>query len=448
MRRFFRYASLGLAGLFALYGTIAVLLLASIMPPFMNPDEVAHFVRADQVAHGGLVARGGAAAPALIDANIIDVAARFAALIKTPALRVPRSFYAPANWGPRVTSAYPNTALYPPTLYLPAAVAIRIGQWMGLTVLPTLELARGAMGMASVLIGTLAIAVSGPAAIWLFAVLTLPMTLALMGALTQDGPMIALAAMAAAAWLRLQAMEAGRKPIWMTVMCVCLALIGMSRPPYVALAALPLLTPWMTRAWRWAGAAFVALMVGAWSAISLMQTRTDLMHYAGSSAGAQAAGLLRAPWRVVPVAWTTLAVHGPDYGRQFIGQLGWLDISLPGHYRLMAVAALTLAGLSAWRAGQGYWSQRQALLLGLVVAAAALLMFAIQYLTWTPVGATLVEGVQGRYFLPLALILGVVFVRPWWSGSRAALVGSCLVAVFPVVTIVVMLHVILLRYYL
>jgi hypothetical protein len=44
-----------MAAVFLLYGFVAVGVLAIAMPPFQNPDEPNHFLRAAQVAHGGLI---------------------------------------------------------------------------------------------------------------------------------------------------------------------------------------------------------------------------------------------------------------------------------------------------------------------------------------------------------------------------------------------------------
>ena len=72
-----------LAAAFVLYGLLATAFLAINMPPFQNPDEPAHFLRAAQVADGGLtgtrfsttgadgsrqVTAGGWADPALLRA--------------------------------------------------------------------------------------------------------------------------------------------------------------------------------------------------------------------------------------------------------------------------------------------------------------------------------------------------------------------------------------------
>ena len=44
-----------LAAAFVLYGLAATAFLAINMPPFQNPDEPNHFLRAAQLADGGLV---------------------------------------------------------------------------------------------------------------------------------------------------------------------------------------------------------------------------------------------------------------------------------------------------------------------------------------------------------------------------------------------------------
>lgn len=41
----------------------------------------------------------------------------------------------------------------------------------------------------------------------------------------------------------------------------------------------------------------------------------------------------------------------------------------------------------------------------------SLLVEAGLYLGWTSVGGTIIEGIQGRYFLPIATILPICFVN-------------------------------------
>ncbi|UGV25861.1 DUF2142 domain-containing protein [Rhodopseudomonas boonkerdii] len=82
--------------------------------------------------------------------------------------------------------------------YLPAVVGIWLGKSSGLSVVRTLYLARLLTGIATTLIGAIAIAVAIRSALWLFCVLLLPMTLSQMNAVTQDGMIFAMAALGVA----------------------------------------------------------------------------------------------------------------------------------------------------------------------------------------------------------------------------------------------------------
>ncbi len=433
--------------LFALFGTLAVLLFASLVPPFLNPDEAEHFLRADQVSNGGLLASFGPAATARIDAGIWAAVRPFRGVGADHQAHVERGMYAPVGWGARQVDGAANTAVYPPVFYLPAACAIRLGKLSGLAVLPTLRLSRVFQGLASVAVGAAAVALAGTASLWLFAVLALPMSLSQMAGCGQDGLLIASTALAVS--LALLPGHAGRRGgLRFGLLCLLLVLVGSARPPLAAFALLALLADQVAWRWRVAGAVAVVAAVGAWSWLSVTVSGVDPGHFNGSDAAAQAAGLLAAPWRVLGLAARTCRLNAFNYGEQFLGRLGWLDVALPFGFRLCAGALLAVAALSSWRAGSGARGGRTMLLAALAIAGAVVAMFATQYLTWTRVGGASVEGMQGRYFLPPALLLGLVLARPALSGSRLAAYAAWPVAVFPVATIVVCVRSIVLRYYL
>lgn len=104
------------------------------------------------------------------------------------------------------------------------------------------------------------------------------------------------------------------------------------------------------------------------------------------------------------VAWILIRdslQQGDRYLAQMVGQLGWLDVNLPKPFLW---GSLLLLGLLAFCDGrQGVvvrpWQRG---LLALIALATVALVGAAQYATWTPYGADHLEGVQGRYYLPLA----------------------------------------------
>ena len=427
-----------LAALFALYASLAVLLLALDMPPFMNPDEYAHASRADQIAHVGLMADGA-------DTGIAAALQPFRHVIAHPDQKVTPAMYAPVPWGERTQAVPANTAIYPPIFYLPAAASIRAGQWAGWSVLPTLTLARLATGLVSVAIAAPGVAMAESGALWLFAILLLPMSLGQMAALSQDGPMIGTAALATGLSIRLLCSGGAHWRGGFMAMSVALACLAMARPPYAALAILLLTVPRVPRGARYGGCGFVLATTAGWCWVAATRSGVDMGHFGEQDPAAQLRFLLHQPWDIFSIGWNTLHLYSKDYIVEFIGQLGWLDVPLPSPYHKAAVAMLALAACACWAAGSG--ARARAWPVVMSIAAGGFGIFLIEYLTWTEVGADVVMGIQGRYFLVLALVAGSVVARRRASPSRMAQCLAVPVLLFPVVSIVIVLHRIVGRYY-
>jgi uncharacterized membrane protein len=86
-------------------------------------------------------------------------------------------------------------------------------------------------------------------------------------------------------------------------------------------------------------------------------------------------------------------------------------------------------------------------LIALITSIAGL--FAALYVSWTPVGNFIVDGIQGRYFIPLAFFLAAVIAIGEQPVLRpVATVCKLLVAAFPLITTPVVLLGIVSRYYL
>ena len=155
------------------------------MPPMMNPDEIAHFSRADQISRGNIIGQrydartaGGEIA---VGIGAVNWAMRDVPM--HPAVKVTREMISDANaahWTDGVTrGGFANSVVYPPILYIPSAIGISIGKALNLRVVDTLYISRILSAVASVTIGALAIFFSGTAAPWIFAILMLPTALSL-----------------------------------------------------------------------------------------------------------------------------------------------------------------------------------------------------------------------------------------------------------------------------
>ncbi len=435
-----------LALLYALYASLAVLLLAPLMPPLQNADETAHLARADQISHGGPIGVriadgqfGGRA-----DSGVFDLARATATLPGQPDHKVTRAMEAPVPWGELRATGFPNTAVNPPFFYLPASLAALAARHAGIALPHALVLMRLASGGVTVVGGAIAIAVAGSAGLWLFTILLLPMSLSLSAAVSQDGPMLACAALAAALFLRLRETDAASaRAGWMfCALCVALTLLGTGRAPYTAFALLTLACP-TRRRWRVAGFLCVVAASAAWSLRSAAYLPPPFRADGVVAPAAQLVGVMVHPWRIPPLAWHTFQAQGPSIYYGFIGRPGWLDVRLPTWIYPTASIALLAAAAACWRTTRD-GREHAAKLSLLTVIAACGGVFLIQYMTWTTLGSPVIEGVQGRYFLAPALLASLCFAS---AERRVPRWLALPVVCFPVVGIAVTVHAVILRYY-
>lgn len=165
--------------------------------------------------------------------------------------------------------------------------------------------------------------------------------------------------------------------------------------------------------------------IGGWTALAYSSV---ISPGGNTSASAQLAYLAGDPLRSIGVVINDLWVNGMKYIRQWIGDYGYSYGAVPSlTYPLLAAAAL-----ASWWADSANGSlptnaRRKLVLifLGCVLGTS----FAL-YLAATPVGATVIEGTQGRYFTALAPLLGLaaVGVIRLRSFSRAAWFAAGLLA--------------------
>jgi uncharacterized membrane protein len=387
---------------------------------------------------------------AMVDPALVGSVQPFTALMFHPERRAAAAMWQPPYpWSPGRVQAHVVTTMYPPTLYLPQAATIAVGRAAGWGVLNTLTAARIANGLCAVALGALAIALSGAAAVWIFAVLTLPMSLSGMATTGPDALLLGCSALAAAlAWRGLRTGEGGRGALGWLVLLLCLVIT--TRPAYVGLALLPLALGGVSWHARLAGGAVVLGAGMGWSALIAAIGAPNVGAFQGSNPGAQLALLLSEPWRILAVARATLDQMWLGYAYSFVGVLGWLDTLLPVPYYRTAGVMLLVAAL-ATLLGEGRATAGAARTAWVAAAVVVSLggIFGILYLTWSPPGHAVVNGVQGRYFLPLALLLGAAL--PCLAIARLAPLRRLLVAavaVFPAMSLGVAMNAVIARFYL
>ncbi|MFO1059730.1 MAG: DUF2142 domain-containing protein [Dongiaceae bacterium] len=438
--------------IFVLYAGIAVIFLACAIPPLQVPDEPNHFLRADEVSRGEPVGRhlgatsgGGTADPAILALAQLYAALPFHGETRTGPEQAAAA--AALRWSAApATLAFGNTVTYGPLLYLPAALAIRIGRARDQPDARTLILARLCNGMLGIAIGALALALCRRARALTFAGLLLPMTLGQLGSASQDALLIPISVLAVALASRRGPAPASLRDAGLFAACVVVA--AMARLPMIGLAALaPLLAGRGAPAGR-ARLAFglaAAALVLAWVAVA---NRSMPGYTQAAAVRQQLAFLLSQPLAGLAVARDTVLALDAGFWRSVVGLLGWVDTPMPRWYYTAAAIALAVA---LWAGSNPAPWLGPALLAALTIAVTALLIGGALYLTWTPVGAPTVLGLQGRYLLPLLPLAGWLAppVAGWAQRPRARLRAALWLPVllFPVATLATLPHAVIDRYY-
>ena len=447
-----------LALLFLAIGLPLLCITSLLVPTGEVPDEPLHAVRAESLLEGQIIGhRAPYDIPGFPNEQIAGVDADFGIargvisldwnlpIARRTLTRDHVAVMFEQNWDhhPQFIPA-PGVSSYFPIFYVPAAIGIGLQKARGGLPHSAVLAGRLVQALAYLLLGALAIGLARRGAALNFAVLMLPMSLWLAGSVSQDGPLIATACLSAALFTRNETWaRLGR--------LVLLALVLLAKPPYLPLALLALPPSWpgsfALRAWRrlpgaLAPAMAVALPALAWSVLIGRVVLTGVVKgppapagplwpgdharvFAETDAGAQLQVLLHHPSLFLRLPWAALLRDGGLWFTQMLGQLGLLDLPVPTALLVLCAIALAAGLLAALH-------PMPAPARPLVWAAAPLCVLAIllaEYLSWTPVGATAIEGMQGRYLIPLLPFLALG-MPGWPAPARLAVLGrACLVPV-------------------
>ena len=394
-------------------------------PPCEAPDECDHFYRAFQLSEGTFVGQkfgrtAGGQIPTLIVAvtNCYDIPFH-------PERKMKRAYFAaklhPAfvRWDGAIVRQqldFPHTVIYSPLSYLPQTLAICLGKLLRIGPLGLLYLARLAGFGVSVALGFLALRCL-PIYRWTVMLLLLcPMNFYLLGSVAMDGVLITSSFLLIALALRALVDSAHRVTRMEQVLMIALAtVISMGKLVYLPLAVGSMLLVSLrlksaSGKWRFLLGYFLVGLLPTffWNHVMAglyVPGRYDV----AVDAPAQLRAILQAPG-----AFFALLAKSVIYSYQvtyywLVGVLGWLDTVLPlwfySFFKWAILGCLVLESDGA-RVLRG-WHR---LTLLAMAAATVVLLYVALYAIWNRVGSqAIIEGVQGRYLLPIAPLVVLCF---------------------------------------
>lgn len=421
--------------LFVILAVIFGVTLIKIIPPLWGTDETAHFGRSYQIAHGefspprdsngayggelpkNLIALWSYTKNDLMDNKVTGILSRkdvdnnnaYQQLVNQPFSK------------DQETS--PGSAIYSPAAYIAPICGVIIAGIFHASIGKTIFLARLSSLVLYVAIVWLAIRLLRNSKLkWLIFIAGLiPTSIYQASVVTADTMAIGLSLLFAALFIRLVQHKSQEQRLDKQLFCALVLVsiaMAMVKINYVFLGLAILVVPnkifSSTKNALAAKIGGVSLMAILGEVAAKMAKATSNMSISQRPDGA----------RVVPSDQITLVMHHPlyfvaacvrslidrgdFYYNSMMGLIGWNYVAIPTVFIMLLTLGLLLAAV--YGHDELIAMRRKIIVLNTFVLGGIASTFGALYITFTPVGSGLVDGIQGRYFLPflvpVAMLIG------------------------------------------
>ncbi|WP_299665364.1 DUF2142 domain-containing protein [uncultured Ruegeria sp.] len=393
----------------------AAIWIGHLTPPFQSPDEFDHIERAYLLSNGQLLLEtpAGGASGGYVDSGLLEYMASFESLPRRSEAKISTEQINAAkkiDWsGEQIYETLPGTGYYFPLIYLPQAIALSIGEFLGHSVDVSYKLARlFCLGVGSLLL-LAAFRVTTPSAL-VIALLFLPMALFQASAASIDFVSTSILLLIIALYIDIMKRPAQPRLPKLVGLSVLIFLLAGCRLHMAPLVLLPLT---IGVRFRYAHAIFLfsvlCVAIVFWYGFALSVTK-DTRVELGASTSEIIRYYVSNPLQFFDLLWITLSDGERSLYllHSFLGVLGWLDVYFTS--KTYSILYLTILVVLFLAIVQGRIDDK---LVSFALFSSALGGFFIVFfsllVTWTPHPASAILGVQGRYFLLPMLLLASLF---------------------------------------
>lgn len=405
--------------IYLLFALVLGSLFAVVTPPGGVPDEPAHLAKIILVENGQWV---GGHEGAVLDPPLSNLLGPFDGFLNPSTqfetAEVLEHASAPLQCRPAKEDFTGSAASYSPTMYTVGAVLLNLSCRADASVGTFFYAARLLNLLLSVTLTFFALRAAGPLS-WPIAMFALlPMSLFEQASLTADSMTLGLGFLVTGLHAGLASGHLQRtRRLELAIFVASLAL-ALAKPGAAWLCAGFLLTwpAYRPHARCFAAMCFILILV-PWilHATWVLWSSQYGIPRVGIDVGANVNALTEQPSRIAMLVWNTFTGdEGEFLYMSVVGRLGWLDVVMPHWAYSMGYLVLGASLLMKGDAVRDLpmFTKPVALLLGL---GAVLIPVAPMYLYWTTQSAEAVQGLQGRYFIPM-----LAFVACWVAWRAAS----------------------------
>lgn len=247
---------------------------------------------------------------------------------------------------------------------------------------------------------------------WLFLSLALmPMTLFQASSLSADALVFGTAFCFIAVVMRMITREGSITWIETTAIMVIGSLFMIGKQGYFPLAGLVLLIPRRRFKTRLHQTRFMLVCLLLFSAVVVLRIHmiSGIQdHHPKVVPDDQLANILSDPVGYIWILINSLNHKLTFYLISFVGFFGWLDTPLPDSVVFFYLIFILVICNTTVKIKPALTFGQKLVMTGITIGNVLILM-TLMYLYWTPVGDRIIEGVQGRYLIPIAPITGLLF---------------------------------------
>ena len=407
--------------IFLVIGLPIGLIFTFALPISCAPDEVSHFYRIYEITGGTMVSATteegeigsyqNANLPATID-NLERGNVHYGQVIDNFSIRADNEEEVFV-----VTSAYGYNILS----YLPHVTGMWIGKTIGLPILGAAYLAKIFHLLTCITLIYFALKLIPFLKKALFFIAFLPITIQSMSSLSADGFIICVSLLFISYVLHLIYSEKNiiskKQLAYILLLCI---FISLSKVVYAPLCFLLFAIPKEKFGNTKIKLMSIFLLGIITFAILLLWIMVMPSMQSVSDTGAQISSIIHNPFKYFAILINSLSQNGPMYLHGILGRyLEWFDVVLSPLY---VIASGIIFVVMCVKNHEQFTVNKSLRYLSIaILALTATMTFTIMYIQWTKVGETVIDGVQGRYFLPEALLIALVCLPTTKPSSKKQL---------------------------
>ena len=405
--------------LFVLIALFFRILFVFILPPFQSVDEGMHFFRTYQISEGKFISQNiegavGDEIPASLS-KFYEMYVPFIRNIdkKTGISDIKRDLLFPLNKEEKVFTRFTNTSLYSPVCYISQLPGVIAGKIAGLSLGGLYYLGRISNLISYCLLVFFALRITPFFKCPMFLLALMPMSLSLAGAYTCDVAVLGLNFLWMAVILKVMTLpqKVTFSNKWVIILAVLGLLISLSKSYILLLPLIFLLPPKFFNTKKdyfisTLGILAVAIAGLAFWSFCIRGLSLDMNNSFANSA-MQMEFIKSHPFAYIFVLIKTFFVKTPRLLITMIGVLGWQDTKLDW---ITYIAYPFLMYFAVCADNFDFKPEKwQKILIWIVLIAGTIITYTSLYIMWSPVGNSVVLGLNGKYFIPLMLPLCLIF---------------------------------------